>query len=311
MIQQDRIKNVGVRKNPLRRMPASEMFMMGFIYTVLILFSLIIILPCMNILALSFNDGRDAARGGVWFWPRQFTVDNYRNVFSNDELLPAYRITVARTFVGTVVTLFVTSLAAFTLREKQLPGRRAMILFITFCLVFSGGTIPTYIVYRELGLTNTFWVFIVPSLVSVTHLMMMRSSFEGIPDELFESAELDGAGYVRIYGTIVMPLSKAILAVIGLYTAVGHWNDWFAGAYYVQNPKLRPVMTVLQQMLTRASRTEQEITNVTDAIARQSNVTSQSLQMAAVVITLLPILMVYPFAQKYFTQGTLIGAVKG
>lgn len=311
MIQQDRIKNVGVRKNPLRRMPASEMFMMGFIYTVLILFSLIIILPCMNILALSFNDGRDAARGGVWFWPRQFTVDNYRNVFSNDELLPAYRITVARTFVGTVLTLFVTSLAAFTLREKQLPGRRAMILFITFCLVFSGGTIPTYIVYRELGLTNTFWVFIVPSLVSVTHLMMMRSSFEGIPDELFESAELDGAGYVRIYATIVMPLSKAILAVIGLYTAVGHWNDWFAGAYYVQNPKLRPVMTVLQQMLTRASRTEQEITNVTDAIARQSNVTSQSLQMAAVVITLLPILMVYPFAQKYFTQGTLIGAVKG
>lgn len=292
-------------------MPASEMFMMGFIYTVLILFSLIIILPCMNILALSFNDGRDAARGGVWFWPRQFTVDNYRNVFSNDELLPAYRITVARTFVGTVLTLFVTSLAAFTLREKQLPGRRAMILFITFCLVFSGGTIPTYIVYRELGLTNTFWVFIVPSLVSVTHLMMMRSSFEGIPDELFESAELDGAGYVRIYATIVMPLSKAILAVIGLYTAVGHWNDWFAGAYYVQNPKLRPVMTVLQQMLTRASRTEQEITNVTDAIARQSNVTSQSLQMAAVVITLLPILMVYPFAQKYFTQGTLIGAVKG
>lgn len=311
MIQQDRIKNVGVRKNPIRRMPASEMFMMGFIYTVLILFSLIIILPCMNILALSFNDGRDAARGGVWFWPRQFTVDNYRNVFSNDELLPAYRITVARTFVGTVLTLFVTSLAAFTLREKQLPGRRAMILFITFCLVFSGGTIPTYIVYRELGLTNTFWVFIVPSLVSVTHLMMMRSSFEGIPDELFESAELDGAGYVRIYATIVMPLSKAILAVIGLYTAVGHWNDWFAGAYYVQNPKLRPVMTVLQQMLTRASRTEQEITNVTDAIARQSNVTSQSLQMAAVVITLLPILMVYPFAQKYFTQGTLIGAVKG
>lgn len=311
MIQQDRIKNVGVRKNPLLRMSASEMFMMGFIYTVLILFSLIIILPCMNILALSFNDGRDAARGGVWFWPRQFTVDNYRNVFSNDELLPAYRITVARTFVGTVLTLFVTSLAAFTLREKQLPGRRAMILFITFCLVFSGGTIPTYIVYRELGLTNTFWVFIVPSLVSVTHLMMMRSSFEGIPDELFESAELDGAGYVRIYATIVMPLSKAILAVIGLYTAVGHWNDWFAGAYYVQNPKLRPVMTVLQQMLTRASRTEQEITNVTDAIARQSNVTSQSLQMAAVVITLLPILMVYPFAQKYFTQGTLIGAVKG
>lgn len=311
MIQQEKIRNVGVRKNPLRRMSVSEMFMMGLIYTILILFSLIIILPCLNILALSFNDGRDAARGGVWFWPRQFTVDNYRNVFANDEILPAYGITIARTFIGTVLTLFVTSLAAFTLREQQLPGRRAIILFITFCLVFSGGTIPTYIVYRELGLTNTFWVFIVPSLVSVTHLMMMRSSFEGIPDELFESAELDGAGYVRIYGTIVIPLSKAILAVIGLYTAVGHWNDWFAGAYYVQNPKLRPVMTVLQQMLTRATRTEQEITSVTDAIARQSNVTSQSLQMAAVVITLLPILMVYPFVQKYFTQGTLIGAVKG
>lgn len=292
-------------------MPASEIFMMGIIYTILILFSLIIILPCLNIVALSFNDGRDAARGGVWFWPRHFTLDNYRNVFSNDELLPAYRITIARTFLGTAMTLFVTSLAAFTLRERQLPGRRAMILFITFCLVFSGGTIPTYIVYRELGLTNTFWVFVIPSLVSVTHLMMMRASFEAIPDELFESAELDGAGYVRIYATVVMPLSKAILAVIGLYTAVGHWNDWFAGAYYVQNPKLRPVMTVLQQMLTRATRMEQEVTSVTDAIASQSHVTSQSLQMAAVVITLLPILMAYPFVQKYFTEGTLIGAVKG
>ena len=186
-----------------------------------------------------------------------------------------------------------------------------MILFISFCLVFGGGTIPTYIVYRELGLTNTFWVFIIPPLVSVTYLMMMRASFEAIPQSLFESAELDGAGQFRIYATIVLPLSKAILAVIGLYSAVGHWNDWFSGAYYIMNPNLRPVMTVLQQMLTRATKMQQEITSVSQAIAAQSNVTSQSLQMAAVVITLVPILCVYPFVQKYFTEGTLLGAVKG
>ncbi len=281
------------------------------IYTIVILICAAILLPCLNVLALSFNDGADAAKGGVYFWPRIFTLGNFKEVFKDGKIVSAYRISVARTVCGTLISLIVTSFAAYSLREKNLPGRAVITILITFTMLFSGGQIPTYIQYKNLGILNTFWVYILPGTVHVTYLIMMRAFFESLPESLVESAQIDGAGYFKIYRRIIIPLSKPVIAVVSLYTAVGHWNDWFAGAFYMNSSKLWPVQTVLQQMLQRAMAAQQEYTNVSQIVAHNaSTVTSDSLKMAAVVITTVPILCVYPFIQKYFAQGAMLGAVK-
>lgn len=289
-----------------------EQMIQGIIYFIIIALCAFILLPCLNVLALSFNEGADAAKGGVYFWPRVFTLENYKEVFADGSIMKAYKITIARTVFGTILNLVVTSFAAFALKEEQLPGRKIITILITFTMLFSGGTIPTYIQYKNLHILNSFWVYVLPGMVSVTYLLMMRTFFESIPDSLVESAKLDGCGYFKIYYKILMPLSKPVIAVVGLYTAVNHWNDWFSGAFYMNSSKLWPVQTVLQQMLSRAMASQQEVSTAAQAIAHTANtVTSDSLKMAAVVITTVPILCVYPFVQKYFTKGVMIGAVKG
>lgn len=295
------------------KMSAGDRAVSIITYIIVILLCLTILLPCLNVLALSFNDGQDAARGGVFLWPRMWTLDNYKEVFKDGSIISAYKITIARTIVGTLMCLVVTTFAAFALNQTELPGRKIITFAITFTMLFGGGTIPTYIQYNELGLLDTFWVYVIPGLVSVTHLMMVRSFFDGLPYGLQEAAKLDGCGYLGVFFRIMLPLSKPILAVVGLYTAVGHWNDWYSGAFYMTSDKLWPVQTVLQQMLARAMDSQQEVTNnVSAAIAaNQRAVTTDSLKMAAVVITTAPILCVYPFVQKYFAKGTLIGAIKG
>ncbi len=290
----------------------SEQVIQVIIYIILIALCLIILLPCINVLALSFNEGADAAKGGVYFFPRLFTLANYKEVFADGSIMRAYKITIARTIIGTAASLLVTSLAAYSLKETKLPGRKVITILITFTMLFSGGMIPTYIQYNKLHLLNSFWVYVVPSLVSVTYLLMMRTFFEAIPDSLEESAKLDGCGYFKIYTKIMLPLSKPVIAVVGLYTAVNHWNDWFSGAFYMKSSELWPVQTVLQQMLSRAMAAQQEVSSVSQAIAHSANtVTSDSLKMAAVIVTTVPILCIYPFVQKYFAQGAMIGAVKG
>lgn len=282
------------------------------IYLLIIALCLVIILPCLNVLVLSFNDGKDAAKGGIWFWPREFTLDNFKEVFKDGSIMAAYIITIARTVIGTFCSLLVTTLAGYALKQKELPGRKIMMMLITFTMLFGGGMIPTYIQYKNLHLLNSFWVYVVPGLVSVTYLLMIRTFFEGIPESLEESAKLDGCGFFKIYTKIMLPLSKPVIAVVGLYTAVNHWNDWFAGAFYMNDTKLWPVQTVLQQMLTKAMSAQQEVTSVAQALAHNTvSVTSDSLKMAAVVVTTVPILCVYPFVQKYFAKGAMIGAVKG
>jgi putative aldouronate transport system permease protein len=289
----------------------SERIIQAMIYGILIALCLVIILPCINILALSFNDGKDAAKGGIYFWTRAFTLDNYTEVFRDGKIMKAYTITIARTAIGTFFSLMVTSFAAYSLKEKELPGRKILTMLITFTMLFGGGMIPTYIQYNKLGLIDSFWVYVIPGLVSVTYLIMMRTFFESVPDSLEESAKLDGCGYFKIYAKIMIPLSKPVIAVVGLYTAVNHWNDWFSGAFYMRSSELWPVQTVLQQMLSRAM-SAKEVTTVAQAIAQNANtVTSDSLKMAAVIITTVPILCVYPFVQKYFAKGAMVGAVKG
>ena len=300
------------KKNKIKQ-SLGDRIIQGFIILVILALCLVIILPCINVLALSLNDGADAAKGGVYFFPRVFTLENFKQVFSDGSIMRAYKYTILRVVIGTLLTLIVTSLAAFALKEKDLPGVKVITILITFTMLFGGGMIPTYVQYKNLHLINNFWVYVVPSLVSVTYLLMMRAYFEGIPASLEESAKLDGCGYFGIYGRIILPLSKPVIAVIGLYTAVNHWNDWFSGAFYMTSNEKWPVQTVLQQMLARAmSASQKDITSVAQALVQgASTVTSDSLKMAAVVITTVPILLIYPFVQMYFASGIMIGAVKG
>ena len=300
------------KKNKIKQ-SLGDRIIQGFIILVILALCLVIMLPCINVLALSLNDGADAAKGGVYFFPRVFTLENFKQVFSDGSIMRAYKYTILRVVIGTLLTLIVTSLAAFALKEKDLPGVKVITILITFTMLFGGGMIPTYVQYKNLHLINNFWVYVVPSLVSVTYLLMMRAYFEGIPASLEESAKLDGCGYFGIYGRIILPLSKPVIAVIGLYTAVNHWNDWFSGAFYMTSNEKWPVQTVLQQMLARAmSASQKDITSVAQALVQgASTVTSDSLKMAAVVITTVPILLIYPFVQKYFASGIMIGAVKG
>lgn len=284
------------------------------IIALLSLLCLSVIYPFLYMLAISLNEGADAARGGVYLWPRSFTLINYEIVLGNEVIRNSYWITIARTVVGTVFGMLVTLIAAFGLSYRGLPFRKGILGYILITMLFSGGLVPFYIQLHNLGLTNHFLVYIIPSMFSAWNMFVMMKFLHGIPEALVESAELDGAGPVRILFRIIVPLSKPMLAALGLFTAVGHWNDWFAGAFYVTDQSLIPVQTYLQQLLNASDLSAVMGSNTNqEALARgsQQNITLMSIKMAVVMVSALPILCVYPFLQKYFVKGVLIGSVKG
>ncbi|MCA0757920.1 carbohydrate ABC transporter permease [Paenibacillus sp. N4] len=297
------------------KLSASEKIIQTVIVTLLALLCVSVLYPFLYMLAISLNEGADAAKGGVYIIPRAFTLINYEIVLGNEVIRHSYLITIARTVVGTIAGLFVTLLVAFGLSYKSLPLRGSILTYILITMLFNGGLVPFYIQLNNLGLLNTFWVFVLPGLFSVWNMFVMLKFIQGIPEALIESAELDGAGPVRTLMQIIIPLSKPMLAALGLFTAVGHWNDWFAGAFFVTDQSLIPVQTFLQQLLSASdisavlgSNTNQE------ALARSSqmqNITLMSIKMAVVMVSALPILCVYPFLQKYFVKGVLVGSVKG
>ncbi|MFD1134429.1 carbohydrate ABC transporter permease [Paenibacillus urinalis] len=294
---------------------AAEKTVQFVIVALLILLCVSVIYPFLYMLAISLNEGTDAAKGGVYLFPRAFTLTNYELVLGNEVIRQSFLITVLRTVVGTVGGLLVTLLVAFGLSYRRLPMRSTILTYILLTILFSGGLVPLYIQLNNLGLLNTFWVYILPNLFSVWNMFVMLKFIQGMPEALIESAELDGANPPRVLFNVIVPLSKPMLAALGLFTAVGHWNDWFAGAFYVSDQSLIPVQTFLQQLLSASdisavlgSNTNQE------AIARSSqsqNVTLMSIKMAVVMVSAIPILCVYPFLQKYFVKGVLVGSVKG
>ncbi|NUU59573.1 carbohydrate ABC transporter permease [Paenibacillus agri] len=285
---------------------------------IIVLLSLLcvsVIYPFLYMLAVSLNVGSDAAKGGVYLWPREFTLYNYEIVLGNVVIRHAYLITIARTVLGTLIGLAVTLLMAFGISYRMLPFRKQILAYVLLTMLFSGGLIPLYIQLNNLSLLNSFWVYIIPSAFSAWNMFVMMKFIQGIPEALIESAEIDGANPLRILFVVVLPLSKPMLAAIGLFTAVGHWNDWFAGAFYVSDQNLIPVQTFLQQLLSAQDiSTVLGSNNNQEALARGtmlSNVTLMSIKMATVMVSAIPILCVYPFLQKYFVKGVLIGSVKG
>ena len=270
--------------------------------------------PFIYMTALALNEGLDSVRGGIYLWPRTFTWVNVMTVLTNPLVRDAFWISVARTVFGTALGVTVTGFAAYALSFRLLPGRRWLSIYFLIPMLFSGGLIPYYIVLRDLHLINTFWVYIIPTALSVWNLIVMRSFFENIPEALIEAAEIDGANALTIFWTIVIPTSLPMLAAITLFTSVGHWNSWFDGAFFVNQLELKPLQTFLQSMLANAEAAENLRASTNAAALTESAsraVTPTSLRMAVVVLGTLPVLLIYPFLQKYFVQGVLIGGVKG
>jgi putative aldouronate transport system permease protein len=299
---------------PFYRTPLGERVYIFVIYLLITLLCLSIVLPFLNILALSFNAGKDAERGGIYFWPRVWSIQNFKEVFASSNIVTAFGISLFRTVVGTVASVFLTAMGAYALKSKTMPGVRFFTLLIFFTMLFSGGMIPYYMLLKSLHLTNTIWVYIIPSLYSAWNLIIMRTFFQQIHPSLEESARMDGYNDFAIFMRIIMPLSKPVIAVIALFNAVGHWNDWFTGAFYVRSAKLRPLSTLLQEMLTRAEAMRSKLEsaagmNQYDALEKMQ-VTGDSMKMATIIIVVAPIIIIYPFIQKYFAQGVMIGSIK-
>jgi putative aldouronate transport system permease protein len=275
------------------------------------LFGLITIYPFWYILVASFNSGADFLRGGVYLIPRVFTLQNYAEAFKSDQIVDALLISIQRTLLGTGLSVMFTAMFAYALHIRTLPGRTIFVFYFFLTTMVSGGMIPYFLLLRDLGLTKSFWIFIWPTIFSFFNMILMRTYFDGIGGSLRESAIIDGAGEFRVLFQIYAPLSTPVLATIALFVGVGHWNDWFTGAYYLTNQKLMPAATLLQKILTEATASSRIEVGKETMTRLQTGTTPQSLQMAFVMLLTMPIVAVYPFLQKYYVKGVMIGAIKG
>src|SRR5690625_4108552 len=298
----------------MSKLTFGDRVMMIIIYVFLILLTFVTFYPFWNSIVISFNDGKDTMLGGITFWPRKFTLDNYQIVFQDKRLINAFMIAVLRTVVGTIMSVLATAILAYGLSKRELIGRKYIMIFCLITMFFSGGSIPTFLLIRSLGLLDTFWVMIIPTLIQVWNMIIFRTFFQQLPVGLEESAKIDGAGYWGIFFRIVIPLSGPVIATLSLFTAVFHWNDWFFPSIYITSENLIPIQTLLQKILNVNTATSQTGQMDAGAIAHLSealsSVTGKSLSMATMMVATVPIILVYPFVQKHFVKGVLIGSLK-
>jgi len=271
----------------------------------MIFFMAIIALPMLNILAVAFNDAHDAMRGGIYFWPRVFSIESIVEVLQTPALFQAFQITVARTFFGVIAHVGFTAFVAYGFSKQQLKGRSWYIKLGVFTMFFSGGMIPTFLLYRSLGLLNNFMVYIIPGMFGFVNMIIIMNFFKNIPKELEESAEIDGAGPFRVFIQIMLPLSVPVLATIALFAGVGQWNDFMTANMFMSGrPDLHPMAMLLFRMIAQNFDPPQAM----GTVVRPT--TARSIQLAMMVVTTAPIVAIYPFLQKYFVKGMMIGAVK-
>jgi putative aldouronate transport system permease protein len=293
---------------------ASDYVLSIVLVVVMVLVFVATLYPFLNSLAVSLNQANDTTLGGITIYPRKFTLENYKNIMKNPTIWRAYGITLARTFVGTACGLLITGALAFGLSRKGLLWRRFYTIFCLIPMYFGGGLIPTYFLIRTLGITNTFWVYIIPFLVNIWNMILMRSYFQSVPDALEESARIDGANYFTVFFKIYWPVSTPIIATISLYFAVQHWNDWYTTFVYIRNPNLRPMTNVLLSIINEAKFAEQMaalgVTDIGNAMmGKMTNV--RSVTMATMIVSIIPIIVIYPFLQRFFIKGIMIGSIKG
>jgi len=293
------------------KLSAGDKLLKSIIYVLLTLLAFITFYPFWNSLVLSFNVGSDTTLGGVTFWPRKFTWENYGIVFKENHIYQAYLVTIARTILGTVLAIFFTSLFAYAMSKKGIVFKKFYMITAVITMFFNGGLIPYFILVYLIGLYDTFTFLLVHGMVSVYNMIIFRTFFLELPDGLEESARIDGCSNFGVFFRIVLPVSGPVMATLALFTAVFLWNDWFIPAVFINNQNLIPLQTLLVQIInagTTASLMSNLNTYAQNMVA--STVTVKSLQMATMMVATLPILLIYPFLQKYFVKGVLIGSLK-
>ncbi len=267
----------------------------------------IMVAPFLHVFAVSFSSYKDVLSGGLILFPRNPTLAAYEAIFSGGIVVRALQVSIGLTLFGTLAQMIFTTTMAWGLSRPGVPGSRFILFVVLGALLIAPGMIPMYLLIKELGLLNTFQAMILPGLISSFNLVIVRQFFMNLPQELIDSARIDGAGEWHIFWNIALPLSKAVLAVVALFYAVGIWNSWFNGVLYLQDATKWPIQLVLRQYVLQGT----DIANAADTPSNQPLPPARTLQMAIVVGATVPILIVYPFLQKYFTRGVLTGAIKG
>jgi putative aldouronate transport system permease protein len=282
---------------------AGDKWFVGSSYVLLALVGLAAVVPLLYVFSVSLTPFAEVLKhGGYVLIPKELTFNAYKKLIGTSTIPRSFAVTVYITVIGTTINLILTALIAYPLSRRQLPGRRFFLLMVVFTLLFSGGIIPTYLVVKATGLIDSLWALILPTAVSSFNVLIMKSFFEQLPEELFESARIDGAKEFRILFRLVVPLSLPVMITVGLFYAVGHWNSFFSAIMYVTDRSLFPLQVVVREILML---TQQPLENAEDQVP------TVTMQMAAVVSASLPVLVVYPFLQKHFTKGMLLGSIKG
>lgn len=289
--------------------PREDKIFYTIINIIMILLIIVVAIPILNVIANSFSNGDAVAAGRVTLFPVEFSLEGYKTTFSNGDIWLGYGNTIVYTILGTLLNLALTLIAAWPLARGDMPGRNIIMMYFAFTMLFNGGMIPTYLNIKDLGLINSRWCLIVIGGISVYNMIITRTFFQTtIPKDLIEAAELDGCSEFRFFFTIVLPLSKAVIAVIALYYAVYHWNAYFEAFLYLTKKDLYPLQLILRQILLENTVSAQAImeadTNVNYNLV-------ETMKYAVILVACVPIWCVYPFVQKYFVQGVMIGAIKG
>ncbi|MCI8657266.1 MAG: carbohydrate ABC transporter permease [Oscillospiraceae bacterium] len=281
-------------------------------YTVMVLLAFIMIYPLWYCVAGSLNEGMDYLRGGVFLWPRKWTLANYKAVFLDSAILNAFWVTIWKCLVGTVTSVLCTAMVAYAITRPKLRLKKLYIPFIMLTMFFSGGLIPYFILIVDLGLYDSFWVYVIPTMFSAYNMIIIQSFMRELPSELIESAKLDGASEYRIFFQMILPLSKPVLATIALFTVVTHWNSYFDSMMYTSSQELQTIQLFLKKVITDPSVSRGLGSAATIAIPDQAaTLTPQVVKLATMVVTALPVVCIYPFLQRYFVKGVTVGAVKG
>lgn len=299
---------MSVRKSTKVKKPKGDRVFDTVSVIVGILLLIIVLYPMYFVVIASFSGPASVANGEVWLLPKNITFEGYKRIFEEKRIWVGYKNTILYTIVGTALSLLFTMPAAYALSRKDLKGRNIIMMYFVFTMFFSGGLIPTYLTINQFHLTNTFWVIVLPFSVSVYNMIIARTFFaSNIPQELLESAQLDGCSNTRFFVQIVMPLSKAIIAVIAMYCAVAQWNQFFTSLVYVRDDKLIPLQLVLRNILLQ----NQALANSSSLAMSEVQRVADQMKYGIILVSTIPIMCVYPFVQEYFTKGVMIGSVKG
>jgi multiple sugar transport system permease protein/putative aldouronate transport system permease protein len=297
-----------MRKNRIKTAKADRIYYF-IVHTVILILLIAVLYPLIYVLSASFSSPQAVTANKVILWPVDFSLRGFKAVFEYDSVWVGYRNTIFYTVAGSALNLFLTMSAAYALSCKKLPGVKLFSFLFTFILIFSGGLVPTYLLMKKLGFINTWVAMIFPSAINVTYLIIARTFLNGIPTELYEAAQIDGCSYSRYFFKIVLPLSKAIVAVLVLYYAVGHWNSYFNALIYLSNKSLFPLQLFLREILVMNS---VDASALLDPEAQEAMQGMQDLlKYSLIVVSTVPILCIYPFLQKYFAKGVMVGSLKG